>query len=334
MPSTRTGRPVASSVDELLAGAAHRESMDKHAESLSGSPFELVIIDGERYVLKYLSIELDWIMRATGDYACRALTMWRSGLLEALPGSFDHTVVAVSYDAARRETALLMRDVSAQLVEVADGLIPLEQHLRFLEHMAAMHAAFWGFEDRYGLLPPQMRYTALTPATAATEAAAGHHDAVPRMLPGGWQALAEASPEAAEHALALATDPWPLAAALEETPSTLVHGDWKAGNLGTHPDGRTILLDWAWPGRSAPCVDLAWYLAVNCDLLPQSKEATVAAYRGALERNGISTRDWWDRQLELALLGAFVQLGWSKTNDPAELAWWVRRVLPVAKSLH
>ena len=34
-----------------------------------------------------------------------------------------------------------------------------------------------------------------------------------------------------------------------------------------------------------------------------------------------------------ALLGAFVQLGWSKTGDPAELAWWTDRVVPTAARL-
>jgi hypothetical protein len=330
---TGSGRPVAASVAELLAGASSREPMDKHAESLSGSPFERVVIDGERYVVKYLSTDLDWIMRATGDYGCRALVLWRTGMLDALPDCLDTTIVAVAHDRERRETALLMRDVGPYLVEVADGRLRLDQHLRFLDHMAALHATFWGLLDHEGLLPLGMRYTALTPLMAEIEAAGGRDDAVPRMIPAGWEALAAAAPEPAEHALALATEPWPLVEALEETPATFVHGDWKAGNLGSLPDGRTVLLDWAWPGRAGPGVDLAWYLAVNCDLLPQSKEQTIGAFRDALHRRGVDTAGWWERQLELALLGAFVQLGWSKTGDAAELAWWVDRVLPVARDL-
>ncbi len=153
------------------------------------------------------------------------------------------------------------------------------------------------------------------------------------MLAGGWQALADAAPEAHRAALALAEDPAPLVQALERTPATFIHGDWKAGNLGSHPDGRTILLDWGWPGRAAPLVDLAWYLAVNCDRLPESKEDTIAAYRQALEDNAIATGSWWDRQLGLALLGAFVQLGWSKTGDPQELQWWEQRAVTVARQL-
>jgi SAM-dependent methyltransferase len=120
-------------------------------------------------------------------------------------------------------------------------------------------------------------------------------------------------------------DPAPVVTALRETPRTFIHTDWKGGNLGLLPSGRTVLVDWAFPGEGAGCSDLAWYLAVNCDRLPASKEATIEAYRGALERLGVETAPWFERQLDVALLGAFCMLGWSKTSDPVELGWWVER---------
>ncbi|MGH7860203.1 MAG: aminoglycoside phosphotransferase, partial [Candidatus Binatia bacterium] len=91
-------------------------------------------------------------------------------------------------------------------------------------------------------------------------------------------------------------------------------------------DGRTVLLDWAFPGRAPAATDLAWYVAVNCDLLPHSKEDAIEAYRESLERRGVDTTGpWWSEQLELALLGAFQMLGWSKSG--AELEWWADRTL-------
>jgi aminoglycoside phosphotransferase (APT) family kinase protein len=193
-----------------------------------------------------------------------------------------------------------------------------------------MHIAFWGFpaEHQAGLLEPGHRYAALSPATGLREP----DDAVPRLLRPGWAALERAAPAAhrkAAEVAEVAERQGALLAALEETPQTLVHGDWKFGNLGRHRDGRTILLDWGWPGRTAPLVDLGWYLAVNCDRLPESKEDTLSAYREGLEARGVQTGPWWERQLELALLGAFVQLGWSKTHDPAELGWWTQRITRV-----
>jgi aminoglycoside phosphotransferase (APT) family kinase protein len=115
-----------------------------------------------------------------------------------------------------------------------------------------------------------------------------------------------------------------LSDALDRGPQTLVHSDWKAGNLGSHADGRTVLLDWAFPGAAPWSVDLAWYLAVNCDLIAQSKEDAIAAYRESLMRRGVDVADRWDEQLECGLLLALVHLGWSKTG--AELEWWADRV--------
>jgi len=256
------------------------------------------------------------LARALGDRDCFALTMWRRGLLQALPPEIDHAVVGAAHDPGTGIVSLLMHDVGEWLVPAGDEPLDLAAHHGFLDHMAAMHVTFWDLGPLDGLLDPGARYGALVPATGEREAAAGGTDPVPRALAGGWAALREAVPELHDRALALATDPAPLVDALSRTPVTLVHGDWKAGNLGVHPDGRTILLDWGWPGRTAPLVDIAWYLAVNCDRLPESKEDTVAAYRLALESRGVSTAGWWDRQLGLALLGGFLQLGWSKTGDP------------------
>jgi hypothetical protein len=326
-----TPRPVAGSVDELLAGASWRGPMDKHIDSLSGSLFERAIVDGTPCVVKHFGYDADWLARALNDRDCWALTLWRIGLLDALPDCIDHTVLGMACDATGT-VSVLMHDVGEWLVPPGSAPLQAESHLTFLDHMARMHVEFWGFQDGYDLLRPGTRYSALIPATGVREAAAGHTDPVPQALAGGWAALRAAEPELHDHALALASEPAPLVAALDETPATLVHGDWKAGNLGVR-DGRTILLDWGWPGRAGPLVDLAWYLAVNCDRLPTSKEDTISTYRQSLTACGIETAGWWDRQLDLALLGGFLQLGWSKTGDPVELRWWVDRVLPVAREL-
>ncbi len=110
------------------------------------------------------------------------------------------------------------------------------------------------------------------------------------------------------------------------TPHTFIHGDWKFGNLGTHRDGRTVLLDWDRCGAGPATFDLAWYLAVNCDRLPESKEDAIARYRDALVSAGIDLDGWWDRQLGLTLLGAGLQLMWSKLDDARERGWWVERI--------
>jgi hypothetical protein len=119
------------------------------------------------------------------------------------------------------------------------------------------------------------------------------------------------------------------------TPSTFLHGDWKMGNLGSHPDGRTILIDCAYPGEGPACHELGWYLAVNRARLPESKEDTIHRFRRGLADHGVDTGgDWWERQLELCLLGTAVQLGWEKgLGDDDELGWWTDRVREGARRL-
>jgi len=96
-----------------------------------------------------------------------------------------------------------------------------------------------------------------------------------------------------------------------------------------------VLLDWEQPGLGAPLSDLAWYLAINCRRLPQSKEASIEAYRAALEECGISTGGWFGRQLSLCLLGAVVQFGWEKalSGYDDELRWWEEQAVRAAALL-
>ena len=318
--------PVADSVAELLAGASEREPIVDGAGK-SGARLERVVIDGRRYVVKYLRIADDWTMRAAGDLAGATFTAWRRGLLARLPDCINQPIVAVAKDAGG--CVLLMHDVGEWLVPVTDEVLPLDQHLRFLDHMAAMHAAFWDGGAEIEVVPAMHRYLELSPWMAQAEAALGSEHVVPRLVAQGWPLLAEVAPRAAAAVTPLAWDPAPLVEALERTPQTFVHGNWKLDNLGTDPDGRTVLLDWEGIGRGAALSDLAWYLSINCRRLPQTKEATTDAYRGALERHGIDTAPWWDLQLGLCLLGALVQFGWEKAfgGYDEELAWWEARAV-------
>ncbi len=327
------GRPVLSSYDELIAGAVSRAPLS-HNDGKSAVPMERVVIDGTSYVTKQVSPRFDWISRATGDYGCRARFCWEHGLLDALPDCFDHTTVAMAYEPATLTTSLLMYDVAEYLVPEGGALIAHEQHRRFLDHMAQLHATFRSRIDELPQLTPMTtRYSTLTPVTTDVEKALGFSAEVPSMLADCWRDLDVAAPEAARIARRISDEPWLLVDALAGSPVTFVHADWKLGNLGSHPDGRTILLDWQWPGTAPPCVDLAWYLAVNCDRLPESKEDAIANYRESLESHGVATSGWFDAQLDLCLLGGFVQLGWSKTHDDTELGWWADRACAAAGAL-
>jgi hypothetical protein len=141
----------------------------------------------------------------------------------------------------------------------------------------------------------------------------------------GWEQAAERAPRLYDLVRSVHHDAEALADALAATPATFVGGDWKLGNVGRHPDGRTILVDQAYPGAAAPCWDLTWYLALNRERLPISKEQTISHYRERLEHHGVDTDGWWERQLGLSLLGAAALFAWEKAlGDQAELEWWQR----------
>jgi hypothetical protein len=318
---------------ELLAAATERTEL-AGAPGKSGASLERVVIGGQDYVLKHLDLAGDWTMRASGCLRGAPLVLWERGILDRLPGCLNQPVVGAAREPGG--CALLMHDVTQWLVPATDEPITPDQHARFLRHMAALHARFWDCGSEFEVVPAMHRYLELSPWMAAAEAAAGSPHLVPRLVAQGWPRLAEVAPAAAAVVTPLAYDPGPLVAALAETPQAFVHSNFKLDNLGTDDEGRTVLLDWEQPGRGAPLSDLAWYLAINCRRLPQSKEESITAYREALESCGVDTEPWWDRQLALCLLGALVLFGWEKAlgGYDEELAWWENQALAAAPLLN
>jgi hypothetical protein len=320
-------RPVLDSVAAITEGAERRETLETPGKS--GARLERVWFDSEPFVVKYLDEDADWTLRAAGVPGSATVELWRRGILDALPDCLVQPIVSVAHDRDNPKlSALLMRDVGDLLVPAVDDPVPLDQHLAFLDHMAALHATFWetvaGTGPDIDIVSAETRYLELSPRMAEAEAALGSDHLVPRLVAQGWPLLEQVASAAAAVVVPLVHDPAPLLAALAHTPQTFVHGNWKLDNLGSDPAGRTVLLDWELPGRGAATSDLAWYLAINCRRLPTSKEQAMTDYRSALERHGVATDEWWDRQLGLSLLGALVQFGWEKAlgGYDDELAWW------------
>jgi len=316
-------------VADLLARAGSHQAL-RPGDGKSGSSFARVVVDGDVYFLKRLSRAGDWIMRVTGDHVHRGYRIWLAGVMDAAPPCIDHTVVAMQLDGEGDEAvlSLLMRDVADHLVPEGDDVVSIEQHRNFVEHMAEMAASFWGWHDSIGEMTTMAERTRFfAPDNIAAELS---HDEVPPPIAAadrGWHLLAERSPLLSRIATAVHANPELIVAPLQATPVTFLHGDWKMGNLGSHPDGRTILLDWAYPGSGPACWDLCWYLALNRARLPESKEASLARFRDALELFGIDTAPWWEAQLDLCMVAIMATFGWEKAlGDAGELAWWEQRV--------
>jgi len=329
-----TGEPwIARSRAELLAGA-HSGVVVDPGDARSGSVFERVVIDGAPYFAKTLGYRTDWIMRITGDRDLRTLKIWRDGVMNDVPPEIDHAVVGMAADGEGEDALLtiLMRDVGANLIPEGSEPISLETHLGFVDGLAALSAHHWGWEDDLGLTTMEERLRFFAPDNIVAEAAVADPPLPIRVATQGWPRLAEIAPELSGVIAAIHASPGPLAAAMRSTPATFLQGDWKMGNLGRHDDGRTILLDWAYPGSGPVLWDLAWYLALNCDRLPIDKDATIEALRHALESRRVRTEGWFDLQVDLCLLGMTACFGWEKAmGSDDELRWWERRALVGAR---
>ena len=316
-----TGAP---SARELLARAASRDSVVA-GDGRSGAVYERVTVDGTAYFVKRLSPSSDWVMRVTGDHVHRPYLAWQAGILDRAPGCIDHTMVTMDLEGTGddAELTMLMRDVGGFLVPPGDTVVPPGQHAGFIAHMAALAAAFWDWHDDIGLTTMAQRLRLFAPDNIATELAAAQVPATIAAAAAGWQALPGRSPLLAGIARLVHDQPEVITGPLAGTPRTFVHGDWKMGNLGSHPDGRTILLDWALPGSGPACWDLCWYLALNRARLPEPKESVIGRYRAELEARGIGTDSWWEPQLDRCMIGIMATFGWEKAlGDDGELRWW------------
>ncbi len=326
---------IAASRADLLAGVQSRTVVDP-SDGKSGSDFEKVTIDGQPYFAKTLGYRTDWIMRITGDRDLRTLKIWRAGIMHDVPPEIDHAVVGMAADGEGEDALLtiLMRDIGAGLFPEGDSTISADDNLGLIEAMAALSARYWEWPDDIGLTTLEERVRFFAPDNIAPEAAVADPPGPIRVAVQGWPRLAERAPGLAELLAAIHAEPAALADAMRSTPATFLHGDWKMGNLGRHPDGRTILLDWAYPGSGPVLWDLAWYLALNSARLPISKEATVEVLRDALEQRGVRTDGWFDLQLDLCLLGMIACFGWEKAmGDDDELRWWQERTWRGARHL-
>ncbi len=316
---------VAESVDELVRGATDRRSV-RSSDAKSGALFETLTIGGRACFFKVLSADSDWIMRCTGNRNHWEFTVWRSGLYQDVPAVIDPAMIGMALDhtqPGRPRLAMLMFDCSAYLVPAGDAPISAAQHDRFLTHLAAMHSHQLGWHDDLGLSSMEQRLLFFAPATIAPELVREPVPGPLRVAARGWARLPILDPNLHALVASVHADPGRLAGLIAETPRTFVAGDWKLGNLGSRPDGTSIVLDWAYPGAAPPCWELAWYLALNRARLPESKRDAISRYRAALEGAGCPTMGWWQRQLDLCLIGILATFAWEKAvGDPGELAWW------------
>lgn len=282
--------------------------------------------DGATFILKRMSIDRDWIMRATNDDACREATFARCGM--PLGDRTQTPSIGIAADGSGH--ALLMLDITDKLLP--QGMLA-EQHVTpIIDAMARLHCLP---AARAGVpwCDVGPRLTLLTSARAAI--AESYGASVARDVIQGWRLFtAHATPPANTLIRALHEDPSPLLPALRAMPASLLHGDLKFDNIGLAGDGTVWLIDWALTLVAPPSVELGWFLAINSRRLPLSLDDTIQQYDAAAR---VSPRER-ERHEALTVLCGLLLRGWRKALDaeagePDELRWWCERAEAAARHL-
>jgi hypothetical protein len=292
----------------------------------SGNALERVVLaDGRALIAKRVVPGADWIGRASGDPGREGL-LFTSGVLDRLPPALDHAVVA----AARDGDAwwLVMRDISDELLD-DHSIVSRETNRSLLAALNDMWEGFWG--ERVEFLTRQVSRLQLAAPSVGRRERDGV-DLLPKQLEVMWEAFAEAvDTDVAAAVLALVEDSAPLAAALDEHGTTLLHGDIRDEQIGL-AGRRFVLLDWGLATQGHPVVDYAWHLMHSAWRIDATHDQLWEDFRVARgERDD-------PLAVELGTIAGLVMYGWilghsavvhpdpaERTWARAELEWWVPR---------
>ena len=320
--------PVPEAAEALFASLGEvTERATLASSGWSGNRIDrLVLADGRALIAKRIVPGSDWLGRQTRDPGREAL-LFADGVFARMPASVDSAVVAAEPEGDA--WWVVMRDVSDELVDESTPLTREENRL-VLGRAAEMWAEFWDQEvPHLSTLADRLSFA----APAISERERDGVDILPKQFEAAWEAFGEAvDDDVAAAILELEADVTPLAAALAERGSTLIHGDLRDENIAL-PEGRLVLLDFGLATQGHPAAELAWYMVHDVWRIAATHDEVVDDFRRALgERDDPAA-------LELGLISGLVQYGWIFGHsavvhtDPrerewarTELNWWVPRV--------
>lgn len=278
--------------DGRLLDAAVRVDEMQHRGASGALIQRLTLKDGTTLVMKAMSPEWDWMMRATRDKG-RAALLWTTGVMDRLPPEIDPLIVRIEREGP--VFRLYMRDLAPVLPKERD--LPRES-AEMLPAMIRLHEAFWE--------TPVEGLCTLTDLLAMASPAAARQfstDEWRERMDRGWGAFESVVPRDIVDVVARVRDcPAVFATSLEAEGCTLIHADLHPGNAIV-ADGRVMVFDWSLATWAPPAVDFAWFLAHSFIPVDQ-RDGMIEAFR-TLEGERHSPR-----ALDLSAIAQLVNEGW------------------------
>jgi hypothetical protein len=303
--------------------------MNGHS-GFAGSQLSYVDTNAGRLVLKQMSIASDWLMFASADEQCRAVRLWQYGLLDQLCPHLEHQIIACSRD--QDGWAILMHDLTGH-VFTWDKLMDVKLVPAFLDALARLHATFWNHPHlndlNLGLCDTAKRLGLTSPALAQKQNSQ-QRGVLPDWIRGGWEVMAELlDSDVFAQMRNLIENPSRLFETLSRYPYTLVHGDYRAENLGYLKSGPPVAFDWQIAARSLMTIDLAWFTYRGSVRDVMGQAPAISYYRGRLEAylNMRFDDTEWRAMIDLgflldALWATCFAAYWCKHSDTPEDRLW------------
>ncbi|GAC1309561.1 MAG: phosphotransferase [Acidimicrobiales bacterium] len=169
---------------------------------------------------------------------------------------------------------------------------------RAVDEIAAWHAQWWGKAEE--LADAGITVSLGDPIYTAV---------LPMVFAEGWEKVSAAMPVApsiAEVAPRFGTGLASLLASLAASPTTVLHGDYRADNMLFAPDGTVALLDFQLIGTGSGSYDLAYFLtqSIESELAHEHEQALFARWLEGLRHGGVPEADLaglWDQYRAAAL---------------------------------
>ncbi len=324
-------------VSLLRAHDVEGEETPVEHNGFSGARITTIDSGGQRYWLKRLRFDDDWIMQALEDTTCREAEFAVSPIAHRLPKGVATPTLGAARDGDG--WAILSHDITSSLL-AEDGIEPAAICERMISALASLHAAFWDdpLDDAaVSFCSWDARSAMLSPVVGARLASEGRDFGIVA----GWQAFERMAPAPVSELLRrLRVDPSSLGQAIEHLTRTLLHGDAKMANVGLDADG-IWLFDWAIVMHAPVGFELGWMLAVNASRFPWHHDETLQCYattlKAAIGPSRFAAADWPKQRAAAVLTGVLV-LGWAKalqaeSGDREEFDWWCTEAIAAAQLL-